>query len=110
MFTVYIGQEVGYGSWVSSFAVMEHVATPLQAAFVSEIFWITNTLSRLVLMYLSVKVSSRLKFLSVGMLVSSGLNLIAVSLGHHWFAAYMGSFMNGMFLAGVLALFLALPL
>jgi fucose permease len=32
---LYIGQEVGYGSWVSSFAVMEKVADLQQAAYAS---------------------------------------------------------------------------
>jgi hypothetical protein len=38
------------------------------------------------------------------------INLVAAMSGHEWFAAYIGSFLNGMFLASMYALFLALPL
>ncbi len=110
MYILYIGQEVGYGSWVSSYAVMENVATLSGAAFASETFWVTNTVFRIILLYVTIKVSLRLKYLMLGMVVGCIINLIAAMSGHQWFAAFVGSFLNGMFLASMFALYLALPL
>ena len=36
--------------------------------------------------------------------------MIAAVSGHEWFAAYIGSFLNGAFLSSLFALFLALPI
>lgn len=109
LFLLYIGQEVGYGSWVSSYAVMEGVSNAKEAAFAGEVFWITNTVFRIVLIYVTIKVSTRLKILMIGMIVGCVINYIAAMTNHAWFAAFIGSFLNGMFLASMFALFLTLP-
>lgn len=106
---MYIGQEVGYGSWVSSYAVMEGVATVQEATYAGSLFWITNTAFRIILIYVTIKVSLRLRILMIGMIAGCTINFIAAMTGHHWFAAYPGSFLNGMFLASMFALFLSLP-
>lgn len=46
----------------------------------------------------------------IGMAIGCVISFIAAMTGHQWFAAYIGSFMNGMFLASMFALYLALPL
>ena len=43
------------------------------------------------------------------MIVGCIINLIAALTDHQWFAAYIGSFLNGMFLASLFALYLTLP-
>lgn len=40
-----------------------------------------------------------LTYYLVGMIVGCIVNLIAAMSGHQWFAAYIGSFLNEMFLA-----------
>jgi|JI10StandDraft_1071094.scaffolds.fasta_scaffold1123670_1 uncharacterized YccA/Bax inhibitor family protein len=89
---------------------MEEVANPTQAAYASEVFWVTNTAFRIILLSVTIEVSLRLKYLLIGMIGGCLINLIAAMSGHEWFAAYVGSFINGMFLASMFALFLALPL
>ena len=101
---------MGYGSWVSSYAVMEGVSTVTEATFAGSVFWITNTAFRIVLIYVTIKVSLRLKILMIGMIIGCIINFYAAMSGHQWFAAYVGSFLNGMFLASMFALFLALPM
>lgn len=109
LFLLYIGQEVGYGSWVSSYAVMTGVSTVREATFAGSLFWVTNTAFRVILIYVTIKVSLRLRILMIGMMLGCAINLIAALTGHPWFAAYPGSFLNGMFLASMFALFLSLP-
>ena len=109
LFLLYVGQQVGYGSWVSSYAVMEGVSTVQGATLAGSVFWITNTAFRIILIYVTLKVSLRLKLLMTGMIVGCSINFIAALTGHHWFAAFPGSFLNGMFLASMFALFLTLP-
>lgn len=89
---------------------MEKVATLQQAAIASEVFWVTNTVFRIILIYVTIRVSLRLKILMIGMIVGSTINFIAAMTGYEWFAAFIGSFINGMFLASMFALYLALPL
>ena len=110
LFLLYIGQEVGYGSWVSSYAVMTGVSTVREATFAGSLFWVTNTAFRIILIYVTIKVSLRLRILMVGMILGCIANFIAATSGHEWFAAYPGSFLNGMFLASMFALFLSLPI
>lgn len=69
--------EVGYGSWVSSYAVMEKVATVEQATYTGSIFWISNTAFRIILIYVTIKVSLRLRILVIGLIISSVFNLAA---------------------------------
>lgn len=61
-------------------------------------------------MFITIKVSLRLKYLILGMMAGCTVNVIAIILGYNWFAAFAGSFLNGMFLASMFALFEALPL
>jgi fucose permease len=79
---LYIGQEVGFGSWIPSFATQVGVTDLQGADLASEIFWISNTVFRILLIYMTFKVSLRLKFLLLGMIGGSTVNLISVLTGH----------------------------
>ena len=82
LYLLYIGQEVGFGSWVSSYAVMEGVANAEEAALASSIFWTTNTVFRVVLLYITYKISVRLKILMLGMIIGCTINMGADLTGH----------------------------
>lgn len=89
---------------------MEGIADAQEATYASIVFWTTNTVFRIILLYVGSKVSTRLKVLMTGMVFGCIINLIAALTSHEWFAAYIGSFMNGAFLSSLFALFLTLPL
>jgi hypothetical protein len=65
---------------------------------------------RILLIYITFNVSLRLKILLGGMIFGCTINLLAALAGHSWFATFIGSFLNGMFLASMFALFLELPI
>jgi hypothetical protein len=94
---------------VASFAVLEKVTDLRGGDLASEVFWVSNTLFRFILLYVTFRVSLRLKILLAGMIGGCVVNLVAVMAGHAWFSAFVGSFLNGMFLASMFALFLELP-
>ena len=82
LFLLYIGQEVGYGSWVSSYAVMTGVSTVREATFAGSVFWMTNTAFRIILIYVTLKVSVRLRILMIGMVLGCTVNFIAATSGN----------------------------
>ena len=86
------------------------MANASQAAFASLVFWVTNTVFRILLLFVTIKISLRLKILMICMMGGCTVNMIAAMSGYAWFATFVGSFLNGMFLASMFALFLALPL
>jgi len=52
MFFFYIAEEVGYANWIPTYAFKAKVADPTMASALASIFWITNTIARLVLLYM----------------------------------------------------------
>lgn len=88
---------------------MEGVGSLKQASYASSIFWITNTVFKIILLSVKSKVSIILKILMMGMISVSVINYTAAIGGYEGFAAYVGPFLNGAFLSSMYALFLDLP-
>lgn len=82
LFILYIGQEVGFANWISSYAVMENVGTLQQASYASSIFWITNTVFKIILLSVKSKVSVILQTLMTGMICVSVINYAAAIGGY----------------------------
>ena len=70
---------------------------------------ISNTLFRIVLLYVKGKISNRLKVLLIGMVGTPLFMLLAALAGMKYLAAYGGVVLVGMFLASIFALFITLP-
>jgi hypothetical protein len=85
------------------------LATPEGASILGSIFWVSNTLFRIVLLYVQGKISSRLKVLLAGMIGTSLLLLLCALGGMKYIAAYAGVILVGAFLASMFALFITLP-
>jgi fucose permease len=109
LYLFYIGEEVGFGSWIPTYAVVEKLTTPEGASILGSMFWVSNTLFRIVLLYVQGKISSRLKVLLAGMIGTSLLMLLCAIGGMKYFAAYAGVIFVGAFLASMFALFITLP-
>lgn len=109
LYLLYIGEEVGFGSWIPTYAVVKKIATPEGASILGSLFWISNTTFRIILLYIKGRISDRLKVLLVGMIGTSLFMLGAAMLGREYLAAYGGVLLVGMFLASMFALFITLP-
>ena len=70
---------------------------------------ISNTLFRIVLLYVKGKISNRLTVLLIVMVGTSLFMLLAAFAGMKYLAAYGGVVLVGMFLASMFALFITLP-
>jgi FHS family Na+ dependent glucose MFS transporter 1 len=46
-FTVYVGAEVGFGSWLYTYALQKGLATTITSAYLTSVFWGSFTLGRL---------------------------------------------------------------
>lgn len=57
LYLFYIGEEVGFGSWIPTYAVVEKLTTPEGASVLGSMFWISNTLFRIILLYVKGKIS-----------------------------------------------------
>jgi hypothetical protein len=72
-------------------------------------FWISNTLFRIILLYVTGRISDRLKVLLGGMIGTSLLMLVFALSDMKYYAAYIGVVLVGAFLASMFALFITLP-
>ncbi len=69
MFFIYIGEEVAFGGWISSYSVLNHVSTKEHATLFSSLFWGFMTLFRFVFAFVKEKASKKLMFLIAGQIV-----------------------------------------
>lgn len=110
MFFIYIGQEVTYGGWISSYAVLEHVATKEGATVYSSLFWTFMTLFRFILAFIMVKPSKKLKALIYLQLITTAVVIVMVEyLAMTEIAIYFASIMYGVSFSAMFGLFFVLP-
>jgi len=77
-FVLYVGSEVGFGTWVYTYALQQGLGTEITSAYLTSAFWGSFTLGRLI----AIPISTRLRPLTIlyldfaGCLVSLGLILL----------------------------------
>lgn len=76
-FVLYVGSEVGFSSWIYTYAVKLNLADSISAAYLTSAFWGSFTLGRLLGIWISTRAKSRTILLMdfVGCFVSLGLIL-----------------------------------
>ncbi len=106
-FVLYVGGEVGYGSWIYTYAFKLNFGTEVTAAYLTSAFWGSFALGRL----LGVWVSTRARPLTilsldfVGCLISLGLVLLFRDSG---IMLWIGTILLGISLASIFPTFLTL--
>ena len=97
----YVGAEVGFGSWISTYAVTMRLATQETAAYLTSVFWGALTVGRLLSIPVAVRLRPRAILLMdvLGCIVSVGLILLLPqSVAALWVgAAGLGLFMASIF-------------
>ena len=76
MFFIYIGEEVAFGGWISSYSVLNSVTTKQGATVFSSLFWGFMTIFRFFFAFVKGKASKKLKMLIFGQIVLTGIILI----------------------------------
>jgi fucose permease len=105
MLFLYIAEEVGFAGWIPTYAVKAGVADDRAASALASIFWIVNTIARIVLLYMKGTVAERLSILLKLLTVSTFLVLVIQWMGYLTLVAYMGVITSGIFLSAMYALF-----
>ncbi|HUE98441.1 MAG TPA: MFS transporter [Anaerolineales bacterium] len=106
-FTLYVGAEVGYGSWIYTYAVTLNFGTEVTAAYLTSAFWGFFTLGRL----LGIWVSTRAKPMTIllldfaGCLASLGLVIL---FRESSIILWLGTILLGISLASIFPTFLTL--
>ena len=108
LFFFYIAEEVGYASWAPTYALKAGVADPQGASFTAALFWISNTIARLALIYMPGTVTERLRILLRLLLVSTFLMFVFQSMDYLTLVAYAGVTCSGIFLSAMYAPFMTI--
>lgn len=108
LFFLYIAEEVGYAGWIPTYAFKAGVANAEQASALASIFWIVNTIARIILLYMPGKVADRLSILLKWLVVSTFVVLVIQWTGHLALVCYAGVISSGFFLSAMYALFFSI--
>jgi len=106
-FVLYVGAEVGYGTWVYTYALQLGLGTEITAAYLTSAFWGSFTLGRLI----AIPISTRLRPLTIlyldfaGCLISLGLILLFRDSAA---VVWIGSILLGLSFASIFPTFLTL--
>ena len=78
----YLGMEITYGGWISSFATLTKITDNRGATVFPTIFWTFMTLFRFILIFVPGKSSSKLNILIIANIASGILSLLIVYAGY----------------------------
>jgi MFS transporter, FHS family, Na+ dependent glucose transporter 1 len=100
LFFFYVGLEVGFSGWVSSYALAMKLANEVQAAYLASAFWGVFTLGRLAAIPISSRLRPRYVLLADILGVLACLGLICL-LPHSRLALWVGTVGTGLCLASI---------
>lgn len=110
-FFVYVGMEVSYGGWISTYTTVTGVGTKEQAAYSSSIFWATISIGRVLAVPFAMRfpTATQLRTLVYGCVVSLAVGVVLVFTGMKWLAVYGISAIYGLAMSAVYPLFMSMP-
>lgn len=111
MFFFYLGAEVGFGGWISTYATITGASTKEEAAFCSGVFWVFITLGRMLAIPAATRFStnSQIQLLIYSCVLSVSTALVFVGLGLTRMAVYLGSAWFGLSMSAIYPLLMSLP-
>lgn len=111
MFFFYLGAEVGFGGWISTYATISGSTTKEEAAFCSGVFWVFITLGRMLAIPAATRFStnSQLQVLIYSCVLSVTSALVLIGLGLTRMAVYLGSAWFGLSMSAIYPLLMSLP-
>jgi fucose permease len=107
LFFLYVGVEVGFSGWVSSYAVVMKLGNEAEAALLASAFWGTFTVGRLAAIPIAARVRPRYVLLADLLGIFASLGLISL-LPQSPLALWAGTLSAGLFAASVFPTLLAL--
>ncbi len=110
IFWTYIGIELGFGNWISSYAVLENVASKEEALKYNSIFWIAMTVFRIISSYLPFKSMKKILLHEYSLMVFVTLSVFFVFFNQLDIACMVSSITYGMCFSAMYPLLLSIPL
>jgi fucose permease len=110
LFFFYIAEEVGYANWIPTYAFKAGVANEDEASSLASIFWIVNTIARLVLLYWTGPIAYRLKILLRFLVASTLMVVFLQMMGLYLIVSYVGVISSGICLSAMYALFFSIAI
>lgn len=106
---LFASAELGFGSWIPTYAIKAKISTPEASSIYSLIFWASNCAFRLIWAYIPTTITKKLFYSLLGLFFSS-LTLIFMQQFHLYVAiCTVGSFFIGLFTSSIYTFCIALP-
>ena len=106
----YLGLEITFGGWISSFATLTEVSDYRGATVFPGIFWVFMTFFRIVLAFAPGSSSKKLGILILGNIASGVISLVLISAGYTELTCYLSGFMFGLSMSLIYPLILTVPI
>ena len=106
----YLGTEITFGGWISSFATLTKVTDYRGATIFPSIFWIFMTFFRVVLAFAPGSSSKKLEYLILGNIASGIISVMIIFAGYTELTCYLSGFMYGLSMSLVYPLILTFPI
>lgn len=109
IFFFYATEELGMGSWISTYSIKTGIADVESSALYSMLFWIPNCLGRLLWMYVPGKIEQRLGLALKTVLIVMVFTVFFQYCGWYKLVCIFAPLTTGIFIAGVYGFCMALP-
>lgn len=101
--------ELGFASWIPTYAIKTNVSTPEESGVYSMVFWIANCCFRFFWLYTPRSISEKLRYSLIGLIIASTLLIFMQYFSMYYVVCTFGSFMMGIFTSSIYTFCLALP-
>ena len=110
-FFTYVGIEVGFGGWISTFGILTGSMDERSAAYGASVFWTFITLGRLAGIPLSLRFGTlqQMRVLITGCVAISCFSLLLATAGAYKFIIYFGGIVFGSFMSTLYPLAMSVP-
>ena len=105
---MYVGFEIGFGGWISTYAILSNLMSEKEAPYGCSIFWGALTFGRLIGILLSTRLEA-LKFLTFDIVGTILTSIFIIFISDSKLVIYLGGFMLGFFLSTMFPLIISLP-
>ena len=106
----YLGLEITFGGWISSFATLTGVTDNRGATVFPSIFWIFMTFFRILLAFAPGSSSKKLGILILANVASGIISLLIIAAGYTELTCYLSGFMYGLSMSSIYPLILTFPI
>eukprot|EP00825_Cyclidium_porcatum_P007065 TRINITY_DN13538_c0_g1_i1.p1 TRINITY_DN13538_c0_g1~~TRINITY_DN13538_c0_g1_i1.p1 ORF type:complete len:320 (-),score=41.92 TRINITY_DN13538_c0_g1_i1:356-1315(-) len=105
---IYVGLEVGFGGWISTYAVQKQIMGVNEAAYGTSVFWCTITIGRLAAVFLTMFLNNKMMLTinTIGCILSSILMLF---IQNTQAVVYFGGAILGFFMSSIFPLAISQP-